>query len=72
MFLNYWWDENGLQNSLKFRIENKMIYVGSDCWGRGTYAGGGYNTYKAVQAIEKVDNKINVLAPVLFGMAYTY
>lgn len=61
-----------MQNSLKFRIENKMIYVGSDCWGRGTYGGGGYNTYKAVQAIEKVDKKMNFFAPALFGMAFTY
>ncbi len=57
---------------MKFRIENKMIYVGSDCFGRGTYGGGGYNTYKAIQAINKADNNMNVLGPALFAPCYTY
>jgi hypothetical protein len=72
MFLNYWWDEKKLQNTLKFRIEDKMIYVGSDCFGRGTYAGGGYNTYRAIQTMKKIDNKLNALAPALFAPCYTY
>jgi hypothetical protein len=49
-----------------------MIYVGSDCFGRGTYAGGGYNTYRAIQTMKKIDNKLNVLAPALFAPCYTY
>ena len=57
---------------MKFKVENKIIYVGSDCFGRGTYLGGGYNTYKAVQAIKKVDGGKGDLAPALFAMGYTY
>ncbi len=40
IFLNYWWDENKIQNSIKNAIEGKPIYVGNDCWGRGTFGGG--------------------------------
>lgn len=55
IFLNYWWNEEKLSKSLHHKIEKKTIYVGSDCFGRGTFGGGGYNTYKAVQAIRKAD-----------------
>jgi hypothetical protein len=49
-----------------------MIYVGSDCFGRGTYEGGGLNTFKAIHTIKKVDKGMGVLAPALFAIGYTY
>ncbi len=58
--------------SLEHRVEGKIIYVGSDCFGRGTFGGGGYNTYKAINAIKKIDKGSGSLAPALFAMGYTY
>jgi hypothetical protein len=53
-------------------FQNKVIYVGSDCFGRGSFAGGRYNTHKAINAIRKADNGNNILAPALFAMGFTY
>ena len=43
------------------------IYYGNDCYGRGTYAGGEYNTFEAVNEIVKYPLSIAV-----FGQAFTY
>jgi hypothetical protein len=52
--------------------QNKTVYVGNDCFGRGTFAGGKYSIYKAINTINKIDNSENILAPALFAMGYTY
>jgi hypothetical protein len=53
-------------------IEKKTIYVGNDCFGRGTFGGGQYNTYKAINTIHKLDGGSNILVPALFAMGFTY
>jgi hypothetical protein len=53
-------------------MDNKVIYVGNDCFGRGTFAGGQYNTYKAINTVRKLDNQSNTLAPAFFAMGFTY
>lgn len=57
---------------MKHSIKNKPIYVGSDCFGRGTYMGGKYDTYKAMKTIKEVDNGNYSLFPALFAMGYTH
>ena len=56
IFLNYWWNIPKLENSLKNK-ENGAIYVGNDCFGRGTYGGGKYDIYKGANAINQVSEE---------------
>lgn len=57
---------------MKRAINGKIIYVGNDCFGRGTYGGGKYNTFKAINKIRQIDNSTNTIAPALFAIGYTY
>jgi len=43
------------------------IYVGSDCYGRGTYGGGKFDVYKALEQICNYPFSVAI-----FGQAFTY
>lgn len=52
IFVNYAWTEEMLCSShARARERSHDVYFGIDCWGRGTYGGGQYHCYKALQAI---------------------
>lgn len=52
LFTNYWWNEELLKKSIQLKNKSaKKLYIGSDCFGRNTYEGGMYHTYKAANKI---------------------
>ncbi|KAG0173961.1 hypothetical protein DFQ28_002995 [Apophysomyces sp. BC1034] len=71
IFLNYWWTDDYPKESAQLAKSlgrsPKDVYFGTDVWGRGTYGGGQFNSYKGVEASDKGDT-----SSVLFAMAYTY
>jgi len=55
---------------LNFKKENlKKVYIGNDCFGRGTYEGGQYNIHKAVNKILEYKNQLSIA---LFAPGFTY
>ncbi|KAF7725441.1 hypothetical protein EC973_009615 [Apophysomyces ossiformis] len=71
LFVNYWWEANYPEKAARLAKKEgrtpKDVYFGTDVWGRGTYGGGQYNTYKGVEASDKGGT-----SSVLFAMAWTY
>ncbi|XP_033125700.1 cytosolic endo-beta-N-acetylglucosaminidase-like [Anneissia japonica] len=64
IFLNYNWNEQKLKDSLQMAGDRKYdVYVGVDIFGRGCFGGGGWNTYKAMEVIRKVDLSAAIFAP---------
>lgn len=53
-FTDYHWTPKNLEVTLTTFLENFpdrnsfSVYFGNDCYGRGTYGGGGYDVYKAL------------------------
>ncbi len=43
------------------------VYYGNDCYGRGTFGGGGFDLYKALDEIHNYPFSVAV-----FGQAFTY
>ncbi|GAA5869882.1 hypothetical protein JCM3774_000520 [Rhodotorula dairenensis] len=58
IFCNYWWRQEHLESTRAF-IEKAApgrqndVYFGIDIFGRGTYAGGGFETWRAMHAIRE-------------------
>ena len=56
-FTDYHWQPDYLVKTMNTFVEQCPdkslfnIYVGNDCYGRGTYGGGKYNIYKALEEI---------------------
>lgn len=72
-FTNYWWNDEKLKDDIKSAQPNKTIYVGNDIWGRGTFGGGEFFTFKGINEIEKFNKPEQPnLVPALFAPAYTY
>ncbi len=48
IFLNYTWSVEQLSNSSIHAGESRKfdVYVGVDCFGRGCFGGGGWDTYQ--------------------------
>jgi len=47
IFLDYHWNEDYLESSAQVAGQRKKeVYVGIDVWGRGTFGGGGFGTWK--------------------------
>ena len=74
IFLNYWWQPGDLvvtrQNAgnrfdfvRSLTSSKRDVYVGVDVWGRGSFSGGGYNTYKALEQIAKQGLSCALFAP---------
>lgn len=67
-FTDYHWGLDHLKISSHTAKEKSWnIFFGNDIYGRGTYAGGQLNTYKAIDEICKLP-----LSIALFGQAYFY
>lgn len=78
-FSDYHWKQNYLETTIetyKAQKDKKAclpkttshdIYYGNDCYGRGTFGGGEFNLYKAIDEIIK-----HPLSIAIFGQAFTY
>jgi endo-beta-N-acetylglucosaminidase D len=67
LFTNYSWKENGPSKSEQLAGERRMdVFTGIDCWGRGTFGGGGFNVHKALRSIAE---KTSIA---LFAPAWTF
>jgi endo-beta-N-acetylglucosaminidase D len=71
IFLNYWWKKEYPEMARRVAERHGRsgleVYFGTDVWGRGTYGGGGFNSYKGVETATKA-----LTSSALFGMAWTY
>ncbi|KAF8341646.1 glycosyl hydrolase family 85-domain-containing protein [Cantharellus anzutake] len=82
IFTNYTWPTHFPQESAEFLkdiLENgdsseplktySDIFCGVDMWGRGSYGGGGFGAYKALQCI---DPKVSRLSAAIFAQAWSW
>ncbi|KAI8598638.1 glycosyl hydrolase family 85-domain-containing protein, partial [Dissophora ornata] len=68
IFTNYTWKEKSVGESVALAgPRNRDVYTGIDIWGRNTYGGGGYTTYKALEVIQRERTSCALFAP-----AWTY
>lgn len=66
IFTNYTWNEMRLQKSAEnasAKGKRHAVFTGVDIWGRNTFGGGGFNTHKALRAIQKADTSVALFAP---------
>ncbi|KAI7894833.1 endo-b-N-acetylglucosaminidase [Mucor mucedo] len=71
IFINYWWKKE-YPESARQMVEKQGragidLYFGTDVWGRGTFGGGGFQSYKGVKVASGAQ-----ASSALFGMAWTY
>ncbi|GAN08703.1 cytosolic endo-beta-N-acetylglucosaminidase isoform X1 [Mucor ambiguus] len=71
IFLNYWWKKEYPELARRLAERHGKtgidVYFGTDVWGRHTYGGGGFRSYKGVKAASSAQT-----SSALFGMAWTY
>ncbi|KAG2234434.1 hypothetical protein INT48_007182 [Thamnidium elegans] len=71
IFLNYWWKKEYPEMARRFaeRLGKSGldVYFGTDVWGRRTYGGGGFQSYKGVKEASSAQT-----SSALFGTAWTY
>ncbi|KAF9948216.1 hypothetical protein BGZ72_009848 [Mortierella alpina] len=68
IFTNYTWKEKAVGESVALAgPRNRDVYTGIDIWGRNTFGGGGYTTYKALKVIQRERTSCALFAP-----AWTY
>lgn len=64
IFLNYNWNPEILKSTLALAGDRRYdVFVGIDVWGRGTYGGGEFKTYTAIQQIQAHGLSIAIFAP---------
>lgn len=64
IFLNYVWNENAIQESLKFARHRTLdVYVGIDVFGRNTFGGGQFHCFKAAEMIRRYGLSMAIFAP---------
>lgn len=64
IFLNYTWTEDHLDSSKKAAGDrHRDVFVGLDVFGRNFYAGGKYDTWKALEVVRKHDLSAAIFAP---------
>ncbi|CAG8457278.1 17409_t:CDS:2 [Racocetra persica] len=65
LFTNYWYDKNGPAfSAMAAGPRNRDVYTGIDTYGRGTYGGGGFNTFlQALEAIKHGKTSAGIFAP---------
>ncbi|EPZ32719.1 glycoside hydrolase [Rozella allomycis CSF55] len=68
IFINYFWSVmHPRESAILAKERARKVYTGIDIWGRNTYGGGGYDTYKALQVIADAGTSCALFAP-----AWTY
>ncbi|XP_044760005.1 cytosolic endo-beta-N-acetylglucosaminidase [Coccinella septempunctata] len=64
IFLNYVWTEEKLLKSIEIAKERTIdVYVGVDIFGRNTFGGGQFNSYKAAEVIRRHSLSMAIFAP---------
>lgn len=68
LFTNYWWDTEPIYptpaKSAAIAGDRSFdVYTGTDVFGRGTFAGGGFTTYVALEAIAAAGTSAALFAP---------
>ncbi|XP_065579981.1 uncharacterized protein LOC136039920 [Artemia franciscana] len=64
IFLNYTWKRENIEASVAAAgIRSFDVYVGIDIFGRGTYGGGGWETWQAVNVIRQHPLSVALFAP---------
>ncbi|CAG8481137.1 11262_t:CDS:2 [Gigaspora rosea] len=64
MFTNYHYGKNGpAMSAMVAGSRNRDVYTGIDTYGRGTYGGGGFNTFLALEAIKHGRTSAGIFAP---------
>ncbi|CAG8663401.1 12197_t:CDS:2 [Cetraspora pellucida] len=65
LFTNYFYDKNGPTfSAMAAGQRNRDVYTGIDTYGRGTYGGGGFNTFlQALEAIKHGKTSAGIFAP---------
>ncbi|KAG9300211.1 hypothetical protein G9A89_002657 [Geosiphon pyriformis] len=65
IFTNYTWrQEYPAQSAITAgKKRRRDVFTGIDIWGRKTYGGGGYTTYKALEVISKAKTSVALFAP---------
>lgn len=72
-FTDYHWKPENLELTLttfmeKFPNRNMFsVYFGNDCYGRGTFGGGKYDVYKALNEIRNYP-----ISTAIFGQAFSW
>ena len=72
-FTDYHWQPENLLVTLNTFVDRYPhrstfdIYIGSDCYGRGTFGGGKFDVYKAIDEIQNYPFSVAI-----FGQAFTY
>ncbi|KDE07816.1 hypothetical protein MVLG_01911 [Microbotryum lychnidis-dioicae p1A1 Lamole] len=60
IFLNYWWREKEIEDTTtqvaekSSMIEMDQVYFGLDVWGRGQFGGGGFDSWIALDLLDRV------------------
>ncbi|KAG0336287.1 hypothetical protein BG000_006733 [Podila horticola] len=68
IFTNYTWKEKSVGESVELAgSRNRDVYTGIDVWGRNTFGGGGYATFRALKVIQR-----DRTSAALFAPAWTY
>ena len=64
IWINYLWKE-GDPNRIRDAAGDRWrdVYLGVDCFGRGTYGGGGLNTYVGIEAAKNAALNVGLFAP---------
>ncbi|KAF9580926.1 hypothetical protein BGW38_002237, partial [Lunasporangiospora selenospora] len=64
IFTNYGWKSHQVKLSAELAGSRKRdVYTGIDIWGRGTYGGGGFTTFKALKIIQRDQTSVALFAP---------
>uniref|UniRef100_A0A914VZH8 Mannosyl-glycoprotein endo-beta-N-acetylglucosaminidase n=1 Tax=Plectus sambesii TaxID=2011161 RepID=A0A914VZH8_9BILA len=64
IFLNYTWTEASLRQTAAEAADRKgSVFVGVDCFGRGTFGDGGWNCCEAFGVCRKLDLSVALFAP---------
>lgn len=68
LFTNYWWDIDPVyptpsESAALAGARRYDVYTGTDVFGRGTYAGGGFSTYIALKAVAEAGTSAALFAP---------
>ncbi|KAF9164402.1 hypothetical protein DFQ26_001494 [Actinomortierella ambigua] len=64
IFTNYTWDPPSVKLSIQLAGNRRRdVYTGIDIWGRGTFGGGGFYSYKALELIKREGTSVAMFAP---------
>lgn len=64
IFTNYTWKHSYPSQSAELAADRHFhVYTGIDIWGRNTFGGGGFHSYKALEVIKEAKTSVALFAP---------